>query len=175
MPFAFFLTDPHGLFVWLLLAFFITIYVLYRFAWKRIVGAIDEKQQEIVAEMDAAEKAESDAQALLEEYRQRLKAAEEQAEEIIRRAENAAEDHRKASEERANPAREDLLERTRKDVEAETRRAIQEIRNEVADLTIQATGIVTRKALSEEDQRNIVERELAELDFSALSKAAERN
>jgi len=58
---------------------------------------------------------------------------------------------------------------TRRDIEAETRRAIQDIRSEVADLTVMATEKVTRKTLDERDQQRLVEEALNELDFSALS------
>ena len=61
------------------------------------------------------------------------------------------------------------MEQTRRDIEAETRRAIEEIRREVADLTVKATEKVTRKTLSAEDQRRLVEDALSELDFTALS------
>jgi len=57
----------------------------------------------------------------------------------------------------------------RRDIESETRRAIQEIRREVADLTVQATEKVTRKVLDEADQRRLVDEALRELDFSALA------
>ena len=68
----------------------------------------------------------------------------------------------------------DALDQTRRDVEAETRRAIQEIRNEVADLTVAATEKVTRKSLTEADQKRLVEEALAELDFNALAAGEER-
>ena len=61
------------------------------------------------------------------------------------------------------------MEQTRRDIEAETRRAIQEIRAEVADLTVLATEKVTRKSLDDDDQRRLVEEALAELDFAALA------
>ncbi len=64
----------------------------------------------------------------------------------------------------------DLLEQTRRDVEAETRRALQEIRNEIAGLTVLATEKVTRKSLSPEDQQRLVQEALAELDFTALAQ-----
>ena len=57
----------------------------------------------------------------------------------------------------------------RRDIEAETRRAIQEIRNEVADLTVMATEKVTRKTLTADDQKRLVEEALNELDFTALA------
>ena len=67
------------------------------------------------------------------------------------------------------------MEQTRRDIESETRRAIQEIRHEVADLTVAATEKVTRKTLTGDDQRRLVEDALSELDFSALSGAEGRN
>jgi F-type H+-transporting ATPase subunit b len=67
------------------------------------------------------------------------------------------------------------MEQTRRDIEAETRRAIQEIRREVADLTVMATEKVTRKVLDEADQRRLVEDALSDLDFSALAPDGERH
>jgi F-type H+-transporting ATPase subunit b len=64
-----------------------------------------------------------------------------------------------------------MLEQTRRDIEAETRRAIQEIRREVADLTVMATEKVTRKVLTEEDQRRLIDEAMSELDFSTLGTA----
>jgi F-type H+-transporting ATPase subunit b len=58
---------------------------------------------------------------------------------------------------------------TRRDIEAETRRAIQQIRAEVADLTVLATEKVTRKSLTPEDQRRLVDEALSELDFDRLT------
>ena len=84
-----------------------------------------------------------------------------------------AETHERQAEEDAKAKREQLMEQTRRDIETETRRAIQEIRREVADLTVMATEKVTRKTLTEEDQRRLVEDALSELDFSALASEAE--
>jgi F-type H+-transporting ATPase subunit b len=61
------------------------------------------------------------------------------------------------------------MDQTRREIEAETRRAIQQIRSEVADLTIAATEKVTRKSLDADDQKRLVEEALSELDFAALS------
>src|ERR687883_34108 len=63
----------------------------------------------------------------------------------------------------------DAAERTRRDIESETRRAIQQIRAEVADLTVLATEKVTRKSLTGADQRRLVDEALSELDFAALA------
>ena len=61
------------------------------------------------------------------------------------------------------------------DIEAATRSALQELRREVADLTVMATEKVTRKALDAADQKRLVEEALSELDFSELSGGASQN
>jgi F-type H+-transporting ATPase subunit b len=63
----------------------------------------------------------------------------------------------------------------RRDIEAETRRSLEQIRKEVADLTVLATEKVTRKSLTEEDQKRLVEEALGEVDFSALAGEATRS
>ncbi len=131
--------------------------------------ALDKRQHAIDESIDAAERTREEADKLLAEYRERLKEARVQAEEILARARKAGEASEAAALNEAKAKREELLEQTKRDIEAETRRAIQDIRNEVADLTILATEKITRKTLSEDDQQRLVEEALSELDFSALA------
>jgi F-type H+-transporting ATPase subunit b len=155
--------------VWTLLLFGISLYVLAKLAFPRISAALDKRQRAIEESIDHAERVRVEADAVLADYRERLKEARQQAEEIIDRARKAAETHERDATEEAKARREQMMEQTRRDIETETRRAIQEIRSEVADLTVMATEKVTRKTLTEEDQRRLVEDALSELDFGALS------
>jgi F-type H+-transporting ATPase subunit b len=171
-----FLVSPSlGLMVWTLTAFLATMWILRKLAFPRIAEALDKRQRAIEESIEAAEGTRREADELLAEYRERLKEARVQADEIISRARKAAENTERETLEEAKQKREELLEQTRRDIEAETRRAIQEIRNEVADLTVLATEKVTRKALTEEDQRKLVEEALRELDFSSLAGEERRN
>jgi F-type H+-transporting ATPase subunit b len=165
-----FLISPNvGLMIWTLLLFAISMWVLARWAFPRITAALDRRQKAIEDSIDAAERTRAQADALLDEYRERLHDAREQAQEIIDRARQAGEVHERESEAEARARRERLMEQARKEIESETRRAIQEIRREVADLTIMATEKVTRKTLTEDDQRRLVEEAIGELDFSAIT------
>jgi F-type H+-transporting ATPase subunit b len=171
-----FLVSPSlGLMLWTLAAFLVTMWLLRKLAFPRIAEALDKRQRAIEESIDAAERTRRESDELLAEYRERLKEARVQSEEIISRARKAAENTERESLEQAKVKRDELLQQTRRDIEAETRRAIQEIRNEVADLTVLATEKVTRKALTEEDQRRLVEEALGELDFSALAGEERRN
>ena len=165
-----FLVSPDvGLMVWALLVFAISGFLLKKYAFPQIAEALDRRQRIIEDSLDTAAKTRAEAEELLEEYRERLAAAREQAEAILARARKAAETSEQETLAEAKKRREELMAQTRRDSEAETRRAIQDIRNEVADLTILATEKITRKTLTDDDQRKLVEDTLAELDFSALA------
>ncbi len=171
----FLVTPGIGLMLWTLVAFGVTLFLLRKLAFPKIAEALDKRQRAIEEAIDIAQSTKAEAEELLAEYRERLKQARVQAEEIVVRARKAAERHEAESLAQAKVRREELLAQTRRDVEAETRRAIQEIRSEVADLTILATEKVTRKTLDEDDQRRLVEEALAELDFSQLAGDGSKN
>ena len=171
-----FLVSPNvGLMIWTLLAFIVAMLILRKYAWPAITQALDKRQRAIEESIETAERTRTEAQELLQEYRERLREARAQADEIVARARKAGEVHERETLEKARGQREELLEQTRRDIEAETRRAIQEIRNEVADLTVLATEKVTRKTLTEDDQKRLVDEALRELDFSALGANEQRN
>jgi F-type H+-transporting ATPase subunit b len=165
-----FLISPNvGLMIWTLLLFGISMYILWKLAFPRISEALDRRQHAIEDSIDHAERIRREADELLAEYRERLREARGQADQIIERARKSGEAHEREATAEAQARREQLMEQTRRDIESETRRAIQEIRREVADLTVLATEKVTRKVLDEQDQRRLVEDALGELDFSALA------
>ncbi len=170
-----FLVSPNvGLMIWTLVVFGGSLYILGKFAFPRIQAALDKRQRAIEESIDASERVKVEADQLLEEYRERLHEARGQADDIVARARRSAEHSEEESLAEAKRRREELMEQTRRDIEQETRRAIQEIRSEVADLTVAATEKVTRKTLTGEDQRRLVDEALSELDFTALTGGERR-
>src|SRR5215213_9371320 len=86
-----FLVSPElGLMIWTLIAFGATLFVLSRVALPRIGEALEKRANAIRESIDAAERQRAEADNLLREYRQRLKEAREQADEIVARARKAA-------------------------------------------------------------------------------------
>ena len=165
-----FLVQPGlGLMIWTLLAFVITMLVLKRFAFPKISDALEERSQKIAKNIEESERQRREADELLAEYRERLKEAREQADDIVARAKRAGESAKAEATDEGRAKRDELVAAARKDIEAETKRSLDELRKEVADLTVLATEKVARKSLSEEDQKRLVEEALAEVDFSALS------
>jgi F-type H+-transporting ATPase subunit b len=165
-----FLVQPGaGLTIWTIVVFLISMAILAKWVFPPIRAGIDRRVATINESIDAAQRTREEADEVLAEYRERLKEARGQADEIVSRARKAAETHERQAHEDARASREQMIEQTRRDIEAETRRAIQEIRREVADLTVMATEKVTRKVLTEEDQRRLIDEAMSELDFTTLA------
>ena len=171
-----FLVSPDvGLMIWTLLVFFISMFILRKLAFPRIAEALDRRQRAIEESIESAERLKSDADQLVGEYRERLTEARAQADEIVARARKTGEQAQAEAAVEARRKHEEMLEHTRREIEVETQRAIQEIRAEVADMTVKATEKLTRKSLTEADQHRLVEEALSELDFEALTGGRERS
>jgi F-type H+-transporting ATPase subunit b len=169
-----FLVSPGlGLMIWTLVLFLLTMWVLSKVAFPRIQEALDKRAKAIGESIEAAERQRRESDELLEEYRGRLAEAREQADDIMARARKAAETAAAEATAAGKEKREELVSAAKRDIEAETRRSLEQIRKEVADLTVLATEKVTRKSLTAEDQKRLVEDALSEVDFSALSGAEE--
>jgi F-type H+-transporting ATPase subunit b len=171
-----FLVQPGvGLMIWTLLAFGITLWVLRRYVFPQIQDQLDKRQRAIEDTIDTAERTRREADELLADYRQRLQEARHQAEDIVARARKAGERHQQEVIEASSQKQQEMLEQARRDIETETRLALERIRKEVADLTVIATERVTRKTLTSEDHQRLIQEALREVDFSALGSESGGN
>jgi len=159
-----------GLMIWTLICFAITFFALKKLAFSRIQQGIDSRRDRIRAAIDEADKAREEARELLEQHRQLIADAKGDAGEILADARKVADAQIARVKEEAEAERERRLEETRRQIDAETKRSLDMIRSEVADLTLEATARVTGKVLDAEDQRRLIDEAISELDFSALEK-----
>jgi F-type H+-transporting ATPase subunit b len=150
--------------IWTLIAFAITFFVLKRFAFGPIQRTIDERRDRIQKAVEEADHARAEARELLEQHRQLIGQAKSESAEILADAQVAR------VKDEAEAERQRRMEETRRQIEAETKRSLDQIRTEVADLTLEATARVTGKVLDAEDQRRLIDEAIAELDFSALER-----
>jgi F-type H+-transporting ATPase subunit b len=169
-----FLVSPGlGLMIWTLLLFGFTMWVLSKIAFPKIAEAIDKRAQLISDSIESAERSKRESEELTAEYRARLKEAREQAEDIVARARKSAETAKAEAADEGREKREELLAAARRDIEAETRRSLERIRKEVADLTVLTTEKVARKSLDSEDHKRLVDEALSEVDFATLGGESE--
>ena len=159
-----------GLMIWTIVCFLITLFVLKRYAFGPIQKGIDERRERIRASLDEADRAREEARRLLEEHRALIGRAQTDAEEILGEARHVADANERRMREELEEDRQRRLEDTRKQIEAETRRALEQIRLEVVDLSMLAATKVTRKSLDDADHKRLIEEAVGELDFSVLER-----
>jgi F-type H+-transporting ATPase subunit b len=160
-----------GLMIWTLLCFGITFFVLRRFIFGPVQRSIDARRERIRQAIAEADNARAEARRLLEEHRAMIQGARSDAEQILAEARRVADSQRDRMREELETDRQRRLEETTKQIEAETRRALEQIRAEVADLALMATGKVTGKVLTDEDHRRLIDEAIGELDFSVLERS----
>jgi F-type H+-transporting ATPase subunit b len=159
-----------GLMIWTIVCFLITLFVLKRWAFGPIQSMIDERRERIRRALEEADEARDEARSLLEEHRKLIGQARSEAEEILGEARQVARAMQQRVKEETEADRQRRLEETKRQIEAETRRALEEIRAEVAELTLVAAAKVARKSLDDKDQRRLIDEAIGELDFSVLER-----
>jgi len=164
------ITVTPGLMIWTLVCFLIVYFVLKRFAFGRIQQVIDDRRERIRHAIEQAESARDEAAKLLDEHRSLIVQARTQAEEILKEAHNVAEAQGERMRDEIDSDRKRRFAETERQIAAETQRALEQIRSEVAELALLAAAKVTGKALDADDDRRLVEQAIAELDFSALEE-----
>jgi F-type H+-transporting ATPase subunit b len=157
-----------GLMIWTLVTFLICLWVLRRYAFGPLAEMIEKRRTIVRENLEASERSRDEAQTLLDEYKQQLAQARREAGEIVERARATGAELERQMREEATAQRERDVQAAKQAIEAETRRSIEQIKNQVADLTMIATEKVVGRALSEAEGRRLVEEALSEVDFSQL-------
>jgi F-type H+-transporting ATPase subunit b len=161
-----------GLMLWTLVFFFITFFVLKRYAFGPIQRMLDERRESIRRAIEEADNARDEARQLLEEHRALIGQARGDAEAILAEARKTREAMEQRMREETEAERQRRLEETRREIAAETQRALEQIRTEVADLTLEATSIVVGRKLDADRDRELISEAIGSLDFSRLEESA---
>jgi F-type H+-transporting ATPase subunit b len=157
-----------GLMIWTLVSFAITLWVLKRYAFGPIQKLIDDRRERIRRAVEEAEETREEARRLLAEHRKLVAQAKGEAESILAEARKIADSQRERMRQETEEDRQRRLEETKRQIEQATQQALAEIRREVASLSVLAAEKITRKTLTSADQQRLIDEALAEIDFSQL-------
>jgi F-type H+-transporting ATPase subunit b len=158
-----------GLMIWTLVTFGIVFFILRKVAFGRIADMLESRRRAVQDNLEAAEAARDEAQGLLDEYRQQLAAARSEASEIVERARRTGEDERRRMQEELQAERERGVETAKAAIQAETRQSLDQIKTEIANLTLQATESVLRSKLDEVEAKRLIDEALQGVDFTRLT------
>jgi F-type H+-transporting ATPase subunit b len=154
-----------GLMIWTLVMFFITLYILKRYVFGPLSAAIEKRRAGIEQSIQEAESNRDEAVRLLDEYKAQLATARREADELRDRGRRDGERERASIVTAAEGQRERILSDTQQQVDAQGRQALASVRDDVAGLALAAAEKVTRKSLTDDDHRRLVEDALKELDL----------
>jgi F-type H+-transporting ATPase subunit b len=158
------LTVDGGLMIWTVFIFLLLLFILKRFAWPAVLGAVEAREKALEQQLAEAERNRAEAAKLLEEHRRLLAEAKGQAHAIVVESRQLAEKERAVLLEKAKQEQEELLARARREITAERDRAVAELRREAVDLSLAAASKLIEKRLDSETDRKLVLEYLATLD-----------
>ncbi len=149
--------------IWTIIIFVVLLIVLRKFAWGPLLAALDEREQNIKEALEQVQKTQRETELVLAENQRRTDEGFKKAEEIVQQARQEAEQMRQKMLEEAKAESRRVTEQGLRRIEAEQRAAMEEIRKVAGDLAIQAAGRLIQVSLSDQQQREIVDRFLAEV------------
>jgi len=155
-----------GNLLWQCLAFLVLIGLLYRFAYKPVIGILDERANRIRESMDQAEQIRRDNAAAAQKAEQIMGEAQMQTREILAQAQQMSQRTISAAQAEAREQREKLLADAHKQIETDTQRAKDELQREVARLAILAASKVVGRSLDTPDHYRLVDEALSEVEQS---------
>ena len=158
------LTVDGGLMIWTVFIFLLLLFILKRFAWPAVLGAVEAREKALEQQLAEAERNRAEAAKLLEEHRRLLAEAKGQAHAIVVESRQLAEKERAVLLEKAKQEQEELLARARREITAERDRAVAELRREAVDLSLAAASKLIEKRLDSETDRKLVLEYLATLE-----------
>ena len=157
------LTPSAGLMFWTLAIFLVVLFVLSKFAYPKILEAVEARDKAMEDALAAAKRDREEAAALLAEHRKAVEAARDEAQKIITDARASGEKVRTDVIEQAHREQQAMLERARAEIIAERDRAMVELRRQTVDLAVRAASKVIERNLDAESNRVVVESFLASI------------
>ncbi|MBO4774525.1 MAG: F0F1 ATP synthase subunit B [Bacteroidales bacterium] len=135
-----------GLIFWMTLSFLILVFILGKFGWPVIVQALDKRETKISEALELAEKTREEMKALQANNEQLLKEAKEERDSILAEARKISQKMYDEAKEKANEEAQRILTSAKENIHYEQMKAIAEVRNTIAELSLEIAG----KVLSEE-------------------------
>jgi F-type H+-transporting ATPase subunit b len=152
-----------GLTFWTIVVFVIVLAVLSKFAFPKILGAVEAREANLRDLAAAAERDRAEAAAMMEENRRILEETRARVQEAVNEGRTSAERIRTEMLAETRREQETLLERARQDIAAEREGALQAVRREAVEVSMRAAERLVRRNLDAEDNRRLVREYLGQV------------
>lgn len=146
-------TPQIGLLFWTVLIFLVLVFLLAKFAWKPILKMVEERTKNIEDALNSAENAKKEMAGLKAENEQIMKDARAERDKIVREAREMKDKIIEESKETAKAEADKILAQARKLIDDEKRAAMNELKDQVASLSIEIAEKILTKELSDKKKQ----------------------
>ncbi|MDY3911234.1 F0F1 ATP synthase subunit B [Candidatus Avelusimicrobium fimicolum] len=143
--------------------FLLLVYLLKKFAWNRIIGALESREQQIAQDKLQAQQAREAAEKIKSELDEKLAQIADEAAKKMAEAVKMGETQKEQLLAAAKEQSERLAEQAKAQIEAEKNKALSDVRGEIARVSVLAASKVIEQQLNEDAAKAVVDRVLAEV------------
>ncbi len=155
--------DP-GLYIWTILTFLVLLTLLAKFAWGPLLKALESRQDTIRKSLDDAQKAKMELERLQQQSAEIVRQARVDADAIISQSRTDAAQLREEMRVKAKEDADGIIKNAERQIQLETARAIQQIRHEAIDLSVEIASKIIQRNLSKEDNEKLIEEALKQVE-----------
>src|SRR5262245_17937767 len=157
--------DP-GLFIWTIITFLVLLFLLAKFAWRPLLTALESRQETIRKSLDDAQIAKRELERLQQESAQIIRQAHAEAQSIVAKSRSDAERLGEELRQKAREEADSIVRNAERQIQLETRRALQEIRNEAVDLSVTIASKLLERHVTREDNERLIDETLKQIEAS---------
>jgi len=154
--------DP-GLYIWTIVTFLVLLGLLAKFAWGPLLQALESRQEAIRKALDDAAQAKGELERLQRESAAIMAKARQEADAIINRSRADAEALREDLRAKARAEADGIVKNAERQIQAETARAVLQIRQEAVDLSVAIASKIIQRNLTKEDNEKLIDETLRQL------------
>ena len=155
--------------VWTLAIFVIVVVVLGKFAWGPVLSLLQQREQFIHKSLSDAKRDRDEAEARLRDYAAKLQSAQAEAVAIIEDARKDAERLREELRTKARSEADSMLKNAERQIELQTSRALQQIRQEAVDLSVSIASKLLQRNITKEDNEKLIADALKQIESTPRS------
>lgn len=150
-----------GTFVWMLVAFGILCFILIKWGWPMLLGPLKAREEAIREALGAADKAKEEIKQLQSHNEDLLKEAKHERDEMLRNARLTSEKIIEDARVKAAAEADRIVESARENINYEKLKAMHELKNQIANLSIEIAEKLIKSELSDKQKANeLIDREL---------------
>ena len=142
-----------GLFFWQLLIFIGLVFLLKKYAWKPILDSVNERESSIKNALLSADKARKEMESLNQDNQKIIKEARSEKEKLLKEASNAGSLIIEEAKKEAKVSAEKLIIKAQQSIESEKKAAIEDLKNQVADISLKMAEKILQSELEDKDKQ----------------------